>query len=120
MRTANTIRNVSSRNPNRDSARVLSSRMRVGADLNSESIGAGYGDRAARQSQQTRETQPLGSGGKLAYLGEVSLATLANIEKTFGKRTIFDQLNLNVEIGERLGFIGSNGSGKSTLFKVLM
>jgi len=50
----------------------------------------------------------------------VSLATLANIEKTFGKRTIFDQLNLNVETGERLGFIGSNGSGKSTLFKVLM
>ena len=49
----------------------------------------------------------------------MSLATLSNIEKTFGKRVIFEGLNLNVEQGERLGFIGSNGAGKTTLFKVL-
>jgi ATP-binding cassette subfamily F protein 3 len=49
----------------------------------------------------------------------VSLATLSNLEKTFGKRVIFDGLNLNVEQGERLGFIGANGAGKTTLFKVL-
>jgi ATP-binding cassette subfamily F protein 3 len=49
----------------------------------------------------------------------VSLATLASIEKTFGKRVLFDKLNLNVEQGERIGFIGANGSGKTTLFKVL-
>ena len=49
----------------------------------------------------------------------MSVATLANIEKTFGRRVIFDGLNLNVERGERLGFIGTNGSGKTTLFKVL-
>jgi ATP-binding cassette subfamily F protein 3 len=49
----------------------------------------------------------------------VSLATLSNIEKTFGKRVIFEGLNLNVEQGERLGFIGPNGAGKTTLFKVL-
>lgn len=49
----------------------------------------------------------------------MSLATLSNIEKNFGRRTIFDGLNLNVERGERLGFIGANGSGKTTLFKVL-
>jgi ATP-binding cassette subfamily F protein 3 len=48
----------------------------------------------------------------------VSLATLSNLEKTFGKRVIFDGLNLNVEQGERLGFIGANGAGKTTLFKV--
>src|SRR5690349_3563423 len=50
----------------------------------------------------------------------MSLATLASIEKTFGQRTLFDKLNLNVERGERLGFIGANGSGKTTLFKVLV
>src|SRR5579884_3083080 len=49
----------------------------------------------------------------------MSLATLSNIEKTFGKRVIFDQLSLNVEQGERIGFIGPNGSGKTTLFKVI-
>ena len=50
----------------------------------------------------------------------MSLATLANIEKTFGQRVLFDKLNLNVERGERIGFIGANGSGKTTLFKVLV
>src|SRR5688572_33508100 len=49
----------------------------------------------------------------------MSIATLASIEKTFGKRTIFEGLNLNVEKGERIGFIGANGAGKTTLFKVL-
>ena len=49
----------------------------------------------------------------------MSLATLSNLEKTFGKRVIFEGLNLNVEQGERIGFIGSNGAGKTTLFKVL-
>ena len=49
----------------------------------------------------------------------MSLATLANLEKAFGKRVIFDKLTLNVEQGERIGFIGPNGSGKTTLFKVL-
>ena len=49
----------------------------------------------------------------------MSLATLSNIEKTFGKRVLFDKLNLNVERGERIGFIGANGAGKTTLFKVL-
>jgi ATP-binding cassette subfamily F protein 3 len=49
----------------------------------------------------------------------MSLATLSNIEKTFGQRVLFHGLNLNVERGERIGFIGANGAGKTTLFKIL-
>jgi ATP-binding cassette, subfamily F, member 3 len=45
---------------------------------------------------------------------------LTNIEKTFGRRTLFDKLSLSVERGERVGLIGANGSGKSTLFKLLV
>ncbi|HEV2294596.1 MAG TPA: ABC-F family ATP-binding cassette domain-containing protein [Tepidisphaeraceae bacterium] len=46
------------------------------------------------------------------------IATLTNIEKTFGKRVMFDKLSLNVYRGERIGLIGANGSGKTTLFKL--
>ena len=49
----------------------------------------------------------------------MSIATLSKIEKTFGRRVIFDGLDLNIEQGERIGFIGANGTGKTTLFKVL-
>ena len=47
------------------------------------------------------------------------IATLTNIEKTFGKRVIFDHLDFMIDRGERVGLIGPNGAGKSTLFKVL-
>ncbi|MEO6436787.1 MAG: ABC-F family ATP-binding cassette domain-containing protein [Tepidisphaeraceae bacterium] len=48
------------------------------------------------------------------------VVSLHNIEKTFGRRTLFDKLSLAVERGERVGFIGANGSGKTTLFKLIV
>jgi ATP-binding cassette subfamily F protein 3 len=50
----------------------------------------------------------------------MALAALSNIEKTFGERVIFKNLNLIVDRGERLGLIGDNGAGKSTIFKMLI
>jgi ATP-binding cassette subfamily F protein 3 len=47
------------------------------------------------------------------------IATLTNIEKHFGKRVIFQDLDFMIDRGERVGLIGPNGAGKSTLFKVL-
>jgi ATP-binding cassette subfamily F protein 3 len=49
----------------------------------------------------------------------MAIATLDNIEKTFGKRVLFENLDLSVYEGERIGLIGPNGSGKTTLFRVL-
>jgi ATP-binding cassette subfamily F protein 3 len=50
----------------------------------------------------------------------VPVASFNNIEKTFGRRTLFDKLTFAVERGERVGLIGANGSGKTTLFKLLV
>ena len=50
----------------------------------------------------------------------MSIATLSNIEKTFGKRVMFDHLSLNVYRGERIGLVGANGAGKTTLFRLLL
>ena len=47
------------------------------------------------------------------------LLTAANLEKTFGTRTLFTGVGLTLAAGERLGVIGPNGSGKSTLLKIL-
>jgi ATP-binding cassette subfamily F protein uup len=49
----------------------------------------------------------------------VSLISLVGVRKDFGVRTLFDNLELHVGEGERLGLIGPNGAGKSTLLKVL-
>ena len=37
-----------------------------------------------------------------------------------GGRTLFDDLTLNLEAGDRLGIVGRNGLGKSTLLKVIL
>jgi len=73
----------------------------------------------ATRPERARRIAALGVRVRPAYLYGVSVAALSNIEKTFGKRVLFDRLSLNIEQGERIGFIGANGSGKTTLFKVL-
>jgi ATP-binding cassette subfamily F protein uup len=49
----------------------------------------------------------------------VSLISLVGVRKDFGIRTLFADLSLHVEPGDRLGLIGPNGAGKSTLLRVL-
>ncbi len=49
----------------------------------------------------------------------MTLLRAANLRLTFGSRTLFDELTLTLDEGERVGLIGPNGSGKSTLMKIL-
>lgn len=42
-----------------------------------------------------------------------------NLTKTFGKLTVFEDLNVNISKGEVLVIIGPSGSGKSTFLRCL-
>src|SRR5207248_3656835 len=44
---------------------------------------------------------------------------IENVSKAFGRRVIYDGLNLNIRRGERWCVMGKNGAGKSTLLKMV-
>lgn len=45
--------------------------------------------------------------------------TLSEITKSFGGRTLFEEVTLTFNPGSRYGLTGPNGSGKSTLLKII-
>ena len=42
------------------------------------------------------------------------------VEKSYGAHTVFSKVNLTIERGEKVAFVGKNGEGKSTLVKCIM
>ncbi len=57
--------------------------------------------------------------GEREFSGD-EVMLVKDLEKSFGERKLFHDLNLLVEGGERIALIGDNGTGKSTLLKILM
>lgn len=61
----------------------------------------------------------------LSCLFPVSRLTMSNfitcksVSKSFGAQALFQNINLMVENGDKIGVIGPNGSGKSTLLKII-
>lgn len=47
------------------------------------------------------------------------MLTVSNLSLQFGKRTLFDEVNLKFFNGNCYGVIGANGAGKSTFLKIL-
>ena len=47
------------------------------------------------------------------------LVQLQKVTKNYGALPIFENLNLQINEGDKIGLIGNNGSGKSTLLKIL-
>ena len=47
------------------------------------------------------------------------MLTVSNLSVQFGKRILFDEVNVTFTIGNCYGLIGANGAGKSTFLKML-
>lgn len=48
------------------------------------------------------------------------MLTLNKVEKGFNGRTLFSDVSLQVNVGDRAGLVGPNGAGKSTLFSLIL
>ncbi len=46
-------------------------------------------------------------------------ASIENISKSFGIRTLFKNITINIEEGDKIALVARNGSGKSTLMKII-
>lgn len=46
-------------------------------------------------------------------------ASVENISKSFGIRTLFKNISINIEEGDKIALVARNGSGKSTLMKII-
>ena len=44
---------------------------------------------------------------------------LENVSKSYGEKVLFENINLNISKGDKIGLIAQNGSGKTTLLKVI-
>jgi len=44
----------------------------------------------------------------------------SNVSKAYDDNLIFDRVNVSIERGEKIAFVGKNGEGKSTLVKCIM
>src|SRR3989440_7367348 len=48
------------------------------------------------------------------------MLTVSQLGKSFSGRTVFDDVSLQVNRGDRIGLVGPNGAGKSTLFSLIL
>ncbi len=73
-----------------------------------------------RQTDKPKKEQKMSVRfGEREFRGDEVLS-IKNLQKGFGGRTLFSDVNLEVEGGERIALLGDNGAGKSTLIKIVM
>ncbi len=48
------------------------------------------------------------------------MITITNLSKNYGKRILFENISLSINLREKIGLIGPNGSGKTTFFSLIL
>ena len=48
------------------------------------------------------------------------MITLSGVEKSHGGRTLFSDVSLQMNRGDRLGLVGPNGAGKTTCIRIFL
>lgn len=76
-------------------------------------------ERIKRTERPKAERTMKATFGEKDFSGDV-VFKMKNVSKSFGERTLFSNVNLNVEAGERIALLGDNGTGKSTFIKCLL
>ncbi len=49
----------------------------------------------------------------------MSLLVATGLAKAFGAHDVFTSIDLRIEAGDRIGFVGANGAGKTTVLRIL-
>lgn len=76
-------------------------------------------ERIEKTKRPTKDKTMKASFGEKDFSGDV-VFTVKHMEKHFGTRELFSNVDLRVEGGERIALLGDNGTGKSTFLKCLM
>ncbi len=76
-------------------------------------------ERIEKTKRPTKEKTMKATFGEKEFSGDM-VFEMKNVAKAFGERTLFSDVELKVEGGERIALLGDNGTGKSTFIKCLL
>ncbi len=62
---------------------------------------------------------PLPISTQLAILLRMNLVTLESVSHYYSERLLLDEVDLQINQGDRIGLLGRNGSGKTTLLRLI-
>jgi ATPase subunit of ABC transporter with duplicated ATPase domains len=76
-------------------------------------------DRIEKTDRPTQDKKMRAHFSERDFFGD-EVFSVKNLSKAYGDRTLFSDVELTVEGGERIALLGDNGTGKSTFLRVLL